>query len=228
MATADAADGGAETAVRAEHAFSAPEVLAQFLAEMRLKAHELGATAAVLVAPKAAVAFPQARAACAVAPCAAAAAATANEPPRLLLPGAVLRRRGSGRAGRTAHTTACLCSCRRQWRLRPQQLLQAAGTSDSSSTAAARCCCAGSGSFGCARDGRRCEWRVGCSAVAAGVCVCKPHSPPAATSPHPLTLLLLCSLTHLCMHAAAARTHVCSEPEEVSTEFELLGPLIKV
>jgi hypothetical protein len=46
-------------AVRAEHAFAAPEVLAQFVQEMRGKAEELRATAVLLIAPKAAVQFPQ-------------------------------------------------------------------------------------------------------------------------------------------------------------------------
>jgi hypothetical protein len=46
-------------AVRAEHAFAAPEVLAQFVQEMRGKAEQLHATAVLLIAPKAAVQFPQ-------------------------------------------------------------------------------------------------------------------------------------------------------------------------
>eukprot|EP00775_Hariotina_reticulata_P004480 gene4480-4734_t len=48
-----------ETAVRAAHAFDAPELLVQFTGEMRHKAEQLGATAAVLIAPTSAVAFPQ-------------------------------------------------------------------------------------------------------------------------------------------------------------------------
>eukprot|EP00878_Enallax_costatus_P032969 GHUV01036329.1.p1 GENE.GHUV01036329.1~~GHUV01036329.1.p1 ORF type:complete len:241 (+),score=100.73 GHUV01036329.1:90-812(+) len=46
-------------AVRAPHAFDSPEVLTQFIAEMRIRAEDLAATAAVLIAPKSAVAFPQ-------------------------------------------------------------------------------------------------------------------------------------------------------------------------
>lgn len=49
----------AESAVRAAHAFDSPEVLTQFIAEMKIKAAELSATAAVLIAPKAGIAFPQ-------------------------------------------------------------------------------------------------------------------------------------------------------------------------
>lgn len=49
----------AQSAVRAEHAFDSPEVLMQFVAEMRLKAEELSATTAVLIAPKSAISFPQ-------------------------------------------------------------------------------------------------------------------------------------------------------------------------
>uniref|UniRef100_A0A383VM43 Cns1/TTC4 wheel domain-containing protein n=1 Tax=Tetradesmus obliquus TaxID=3088 RepID=A0A383VM43_TETOB len=52
-------DDSDEVAVRAEHAFAAPEVLAQFVQEMRSKAEELHATAVLLIAPKAAVQFPQ-------------------------------------------------------------------------------------------------------------------------------------------------------------------------
>jgi hypothetical protein len=48
-----------DTAVRAAHAFDAPELLVQFTGEMRHKAEQLGATAAVLIAPTSAVAFPQ-------------------------------------------------------------------------------------------------------------------------------------------------------------------------
>jgi hypothetical protein len=52
-------DDSDEVAVRAEHAFAAPEVLAQFVQEMRGKAEELHATAVLLIVPKAAVQFPQ-------------------------------------------------------------------------------------------------------------------------------------------------------------------------
>ncbi|KAF6266025.1 tetratricopeptide repeat protein, circadian expression [Scenedesmus sp. NREL 46B-D3] len=52
-------DDNEEVAVRAEHAFAAPEVLAQFMQEMRGKAEELHASAVLLIAPKAAVQFPQ-------------------------------------------------------------------------------------------------------------------------------------------------------------------------
>lgn len=51
------ADAG--EAIRAEHAFDSPEVLTQFIAEMRIKAEDLAATAVVLIAPKSAIAFPQ-------------------------------------------------------------------------------------------------------------------------------------------------------------------------
>jgi hypothetical protein len=54
-------DDTEEVAVRAEHAFAAPEVLAQFVQEMRGKAEELHASAVLLIAPKAAVQFPQVR-----------------------------------------------------------------------------------------------------------------------------------------------------------------------
>ncbi|KAF8059431.1 TTC1 [Scenedesmus sp. PABB004] len=54
-----AAAASGEVAVRAARAFDAPEVLAEFVGQMRSKAEELGARAVLLIAPKQAVAFPQ-------------------------------------------------------------------------------------------------------------------------------------------------------------------------
>jgi len=51
--------GTKETVIRAPHAFDAPDVLTMFVGEMRQQAETLQATAAVLVAPKSAVSFPQ-------------------------------------------------------------------------------------------------------------------------------------------------------------------------
>lgn len=48
-----------EMVIRAQHAFDAPDVLTMFVGEMRQQAEQLQATAAVLVAPKSAVSFPQ-------------------------------------------------------------------------------------------------------------------------------------------------------------------------
>lgn len=50
-----------ELHVRAQHAFDAPDLLTMFVGEMRQQAHELQASAAVLVAPTSGVAFPQVR-----------------------------------------------------------------------------------------------------------------------------------------------------------------------
>lgn len=51
--------GMKELQVRASSAFDAPDVLSMFVGEMRQQAQDLQATIATLVAPKAAVSFPQ-------------------------------------------------------------------------------------------------------------------------------------------------------------------------
>jgi hypothetical protein len=47
--------------VRAQACFDAPDVLSMFVGEMRQQAQDLQAAAVTLVAPKAAVSFPQVR-----------------------------------------------------------------------------------------------------------------------------------------------------------------------
>lgn len=53
--------GMREMMVRAQACFDAPDVLSMFVGEMRQQAQDLQAAAVTLVAPKAAVSFPQVR-----------------------------------------------------------------------------------------------------------------------------------------------------------------------